>query len=264
MIGNAFSNTAKIRTYATLTTNASGFLVLYFDPAFINDVSTGKTALYYSNNVAIDGVTNVNNFSTGIAAPIPPADTVLKYRLVSAGLKIVPKVSALNYVATALACLDYGDYTPSPALVASTTVPSSINRYTTFSNVINGTGGAKYDLSNPGQAIYYNWYPSDPYSDIYLDVGDFVNDNAGHEIGGSPRFVFAVQDLPAAAKVDIEMVWNVEYLPNPIAKPWLGYTEMAGMTTSQLTKFRESAYDSISYSYDGIYRLPTKMKSVIA
>lgn len=257
-IGETCTSTAHYKTYVNLTANASGNLCIYFDPDYINASAGTYSTLFYCNNSALDGVTPVSGaglWTTSVAAPTPPATTVLKYRLVSAGMKIVPKMSNLNYVATALCCLDYGDIVPTGALSACT--PTSAQAaYTTFLNALNQVGGVKYDLAATGQAIYFNWYPTDPYSEIFIDPADYVVDNQNHEIGGSPKFVCCLQDLYASSKVDVEIVWNIEYLPTPTAKPWLGITPGSSMTPSQLDQLRTMDLPKISLGRAGAINNP--------
>jgi hypothetical protein len=265
-IGNQSSNTAKVKTYFTITSNATGFLVLYFNPRFVQQTGTTNTAFLFNNAATLDGVSLLSptTWTGGQAAPITPANTVLKWRLVSSGMKVVPKVSALNYVATAISCLDYADTTTVLAGSTLNPIPSTINQYLVYNNTINGNGALKFDLSNPGQAIYYNWFPSDPLSDIYIDAGELIADNFGHEAGGSPKFVLSLQDLPPSSKVDVEIVWNIEYLANPVAKPWLGYSPTM-VSNRAITALRESTIiENISYSPDGMFRPPSGVKMVSA
>ena len=241
-IGDSFSNTAKVKSYFNLTANAGGYLMLYFDPNYVASASS-YTAFCYTNHSSLNGSTTLaGSYWYGgptNSVPSPPSSTVLKTRLVSAGMKVVPKISNMNYVATALACLDYGDYGLLPPGITLTTQNANVAQYTSFANIINGCGSQKYDLSNTGQSVYFNWYPVDPLSDIYIDVGNYMIDNATKDAGGSPRFVLGLQDLPANAPVDIEIVWNIEYLAAPTMKSWLGYSP-PGMSNSQFLQIKDA------------------------
>jgi len=230
-VGDSCSNTAKVKSFFNVTANATGKLLMYFDPDFCNSSSSTLTAFIYHNDNSLSGgsVITTSTYSSGGtgSAPIPPSTTVLKTRLVCCGMKITPKVSNLNYVATALACTDYGDYSLSAMSTTALAQPANVQAYTLFSNVMNGNGAVKYNFSNPGQSVVFRWFPIDPISDIYKDAGNYMVDNASKDAGGSARFVVAFQDLPANAPVDVEIVWNIEYLSAPQAKAWLGYTPPA-------------------------------------
>lgn len=227
-IGENYSNTAKVKTYFNLTMNASGKIMIYFDPNWIEAAAGTRTSFLFNNDVTMLGTAALNTATysggpTG-SVPVPPSTTVLKTRLVSAAMKVTPKVSNLNYVGTVLSCIDYGDYDLRTAGSTGNAEFTNVQQYTNFTNIINGNGGKKYDLANPGQSIYFNWYPVDPLSDVFVTAGNFIADSGSDDAGGSPRFVVGLQDFPASSPVDIEIVWNIEYLSAPVAKPWLGYT----------------------------------------
>jgi len=227
-IGDSFSNTAKVHSFFSITANVSGKILIYFDPNFINAPTNTQTSFIYCNNPTLTGTVALVGavFSAGGAqsAPTPPTTTVLKTRLVSAGMKVTPKVSNLNYVATALSCIDYGDYEDKPFNGTGLAETPDIQAYTVFANVLNGNGATKFNLNNPGQSICYRWFPVDPLSDIYVETGNYIVDQNTKDAGGSSRFVCVITDLPASAPVDIEICWNIEYLSAPQAKPWLGYS----------------------------------------
>jgi len=226
-IGDNYSNTAKVVSYFSLTANATGYFFLYFDPNYITGATSPYTSFTYNNSTSLNSVTAVtgSSYSAGGlgSVPIPPTNTVLKTRLVSAGMKVVPKTSVLNFVATALACVDYGDYDLHTVGATLFAAQANVSQYTNFSYIRQTNGGTKYDLSPENNAVYYNWYPTDPLSDVFIDVGNYIVDNQAKDAGGSPRFILGLQDLPANCPIDIEIVWNIEYLANAQMKPWLGH-----------------------------------------
>jgi hypothetical protein len=232
-IGENYSNTAKVKSYFNLACNATGRLFLYADLNYVNSASGGNTAFTFNSDSSLNGSTVLTGATyTGgptNSVPTPPSTTVLKTRLVSAAMKVTPKASSQTYVGTLVSCVDYGDYNLLAQGAVTATQVSNVTQYTAFANILNGNGGKKYDLFNPGQSVYFNWYPVDPLSDVFIDAGNYIVDNNAKDAGGSPRFVCALQDFPAGTPVDIEIVWNIEYLSSPVAKPWLGYTQPVGM-----------------------------------
>jgi hypothetical protein len=248
-VGGSFTCTAKVKSYYSFLSNASGKVLFYVDPNFISkpaDTGTAQTAAFYVNASALDGVTALvgSYYTPGPlnSVPTPPSTTqVTKCRLISAGMKVVAKISALNYVATAITCLDYGDYTLMTAGSGITTQSTSATKYTVFSNILNGVQGQKFDLGISSDAVFFRWLPVDPLSDIFVDAGGWITDSNGQDAGGSARFVIALQDLPASSTIDVEMVWNVEYLPAAIAKPWLsGAQPGSGIPSSEMNAVRDS------------------------
>jgi hypothetical protein len=229
-IGDIYSNVAKVRSYFNLTANANGYFLAVFDPSYIASAKASGTltAFNYCRNATLNGSTaitgtNLWNYGPVGSVPMPPLNTVLKARLVCAGMKVVPKISTLNYVATAITCIDYSDSQIGLATTAFTATDEHAN-YGVFANVMYGNGGKKFDLTptTGNNAIYFNWYPTDPLAEVFIDQGEEIVDIDGHEAGGFQKFVIAFQDLPASATIDFEIVWNIEYLCNPIAKPWAG------------------------------------------
>jgi hypothetical protein len=221
-----FSNTAQPRSIFRLSTNALGNMMIYFDPNF-----TGLgtyTGFSYCNDVTLDGQTLI---TTGLykggpatSAPTPPANTALKCRLVSAAINASVKLSSLNNVGTIVTCHDYGDYSLIPVASAGTNQLAAVQQYTVFSNAIQGNGAHKVDVRGDIVSTSMKWFPVDPLSAVFVDVGEDLIDNAGHEAGGSPRLVFCFESLNngATTVVEFEIVWNIEYLPTPAAKPWVG------------------------------------------
>jgi hypothetical protein len=224
-----YSKCAKPKTTFKLTTNATGNMLIYFDPDFVSDVTTLRTAFLYNNSVIIDGSTPATgaNYSSGpiSSVPIPPVGLVYKTRLVSAAIKATPKLSALNNVGTIIKCVDYGDYTPSAPLTIGTLVAStSVQAYSVFANALQGTGGCKYDLIGENVSVTSTWFPADPAQSIFIDSGGYLVDNNAREAGGSPKIVMCFEALNngAATTIEFEIVWNIEYLAQPASQPWLG------------------------------------------
>ncbi len=229
-IGDIYSNVAKVRTYFNLTANANGYFLAIFDPSYIASAKASGvlTAFNYCRDASLNGSTaitgaNLWNYGPIGSVPLPPLNTVLKARLVCAGMKVVPKISTLNYVATAITCIDYSDSQIGLASSAFTATTEHAG-YGVFANVMYGNGGRKFDLTptTGNNSIYFNWYPTDPLAEVFIDQGEEIVDIDGHEAGGFQKFVIAFQDLPPNATIDFEIVWNIEYLCNPIAKPWAG------------------------------------------
>jgi hypothetical protein len=225
---NIFSNCAKVKSDFQLTCNASGNLFIYFDPDYCASATSGLTAFFFCNQTGLNGQTvqtgAVYNTGGTASVPIPPATTVLKYRLVSAAIKVTSKTSALNVVGTVFACFDYGDYVPT-ATTTATTVSTTTQEYTNFSNILNGNGGKKFDIGigkELSSSIFLTWYPVDPSSAIFVDAGDFLIDSGSDEAGGDPKFVLGFQGFPASSTMDVQIIWNIEYLANPQAKAWIG------------------------------------------
>jgi hypothetical protein len=278
---NIFSNCAKVKSDFQLVTNVSGALFAYFDPDFCaSAVGTSQTSFlffnqqYSSGSVAYTGnvVVTAATYSTGPggSVPVPPASTVFKTRLVSAAIKVTPKISALNTVGTIFACFDYGDYAPLNINQTNDSANATQQEYTNFTNILNGNGGKKYDIGIGGDlatSVYMTWYPVDPLSAVFIDSGDYIVDNNLDEAGGDPKFVLGFQGFPASSNIDVQIVWNIEYLANPIAKPWLG---MGGQGVSKLQSLQAESVlakntknqisdkkleiqpgDAISYSKEG-------------
>jgi hypothetical protein len=227
---NQFSNCAQIKSDFTLNANVSGNLWMYFDPDFCANPTTVLTSFLYCNNAALSGNAPLTGavYNTGplSSVPVPPATTVLKTRLVSAAIKVTPKVAALTITGTIFACFDYGDYMPlTPNITGDSAYNANQQSYTLFSNILDGNGGKKFDIGiGKGQSssVYMTWYPVDPISAVFVDAGDFVVDSGGDEAGGDPKFVLALSGFPSTAACDVQIIWNIEYLASTIAKPWLG------------------------------------------
>jgi len=227
---DTYSKTAKPKTTFKINTNTAGNLMVYFDPDYVANPSSLSTAFFYCNNSALDGATAIPptalDFNTGpvSSVPLPPASIVYKYRLVSAGIKATPKLSALNNVGTVIKCVDYGDYAPMTPGLMNVATSTSVATYTVFQNALQGTGGKKFDLIGESVSVCSIWFPADPAQSIYIDAGDFLVDNVGHEAGGSPKLVMCFEALNGGAltSIEFEIVWNIEYLAPPQTQPWLG------------------------------------------
>lgn len=232
------TRTAKPITTFKLTSNSLGNLLVMFDPDFCNTSAGGLTNFFYVNDSTLTGLTQLNTaiYQTPGAgsAPLPPANTVSRIRLVSAGIKATVKLSELNMVGTAFVCDDYGDLLG--AATSSTTLPAAdvgnMPLYTVFANVIQGNNGYKRDISSIDNCVYWTWYPMDPTAEVFndpaTDVAEIGEGNSGvpsfSSAGSSPKMVIAFESLSngAATVVEFEIVWNFEYVGNPIAVPWIG------------------------------------------
>jgi hypothetical protein len=184
---NQFSNTAQIKSDFVLQTNTLGNLYMYFDPDFCSSPTTVQTSFLYNLAATLTGNTILTTatYNTGpnSSVPIPPALTVLKSRLVSAAIKVTPKVAAINITGTIFACFDYGDYIPQGTAIAATSASNANQEsYTLFSNILDGNGGKKFDIGiGQGQSssVFMTWYPVDPISSVFVDAGDYVVDSGG-------------------------------------------------------------------------------------
>lgn len=248
-IGESYSNSAKIHNYTTISTSGTS-IWMYVDVNYVTRMESPVTTFSYLKTLtgSADPVASTYYYSGGIST-VPAADPEIvdKYRVVSAAIRITPKLSLTNYTATAYSCVDYGDY---PVNVPNTNgridgqvggpnqmsaITDDFKRYFIFSNILSGNGGTLTHLSNMSQSIEYRWFPVDPLSDVYINPGDIIGGIAGVDIGGSPRFVCAFTDLPANTPIDVEFIWNVEYLPTGKAKPWLGYSPSSVSSTEHLS-----------------------------
>jgi len=262
-IGENYSCTAKVVSYFSLPASTNGTFFMYFDPNFIASAGNYKTSFLYNNSASLTGASAISSlYTAGTTATMAtvPSSLVSKCRLVSAAMKVIPKISMLNLVGTALACVDYGDYdlyTPS-SQVASLSLP--LWSFTSFSNIRSAAGGVKYDLTPTDQSVFFNWYPVDPLSDVFVDAGNYMVDNNSKDAGGSPRWVLGLQDLPSGAMIDFEIVWNIEYLPQPTLRPWLGSSPLAPTISEfddakdrlALQKLISNGYIPASYNKGGV------------
>lgn len=225
---DTYTNTAKVHNAFNLQSNASGNLLIYFDADYVNANGNTNTTFFYNNDATLVGNAPLatSTYKSGAAAsvPTPPATTVLKTRLVSAAIKATVKLSALNNVGTIYTCIDYGDYAVQAQSASGLAVSTNIQNYANFANILSSNGGKKIDIIGDVASIYMNWYPVDPFAEVFIDPGSELLDSNSSEVGGDPRFVMGFESLNngASTKVEFEIVWNIEYLANPIAKPWLG------------------------------------------
>jgi len=225
------TRTAKPITSFKLLTNPTGNFVLLFDPDFCSGTGTQTTAFLYCNDVTLTGATQLSGavFQSGppASSPVPPASTVLRTRLVSAGIKATVKLSALNNVGTILTCDDYGDLIPSNTnLSIALGAVGNLGLYTQFQNVLQGNNGRKIDIIGEVAEVCWTWYPMDPTAEIFNDLGQDVGEtgSTSNSSGCSPKAVIAFEALNNGAQttIEFEIVWNFEYVSNPIATPWIG------------------------------------------
>jgi len=239
--GDTSSTTARPGSTFNLVTNASGNLVMVFDPTYVGAGSF--SAFAYNNRSGLDGSSITAATWTGgpvSSAPLPPISTFDKMRLVCAGIKATVNQSSLNIVGTAYTCVMYGDLTPVGVNVLNSSVPDG-DTYQVFANILNGNRGMKFDIDNNHTNVLSVWLPTDPLSEVFLHPNDYINDQAGHPAGGFAKFVIAFQGLPANSPVNIDVVWNFENLATGNARAWL-----QSDSKGPLRKDHEGALDHVT------------------
>jgi len=230
------THTAKPITSFKITSNSAGNLMVYFDPDFANPSTGSYTSFVYNSDGTLSGSASLAT-ATYTPGPIgscvvPPGNTVLRLRLVSCGVKATVKLSELNMVGTVYTCYDYGDSIPAVAgggEQAAANFGPSPQIYSLFQNCIQN-GGTKRDITAKDNSVIMTWFPMDPTAEVFLDPGASIAENGTDPVdsiptsGGSPKMVFCFEALGngTTTTVEFEIVWNFEYLSNPVATPWVG------------------------------------------
>jgi len=90
------SATFSLRTVVPLTTNASGNVAFAFNPCYLNGALGTSTTFTVNNSVTLTGLAPDNNFVGVDAGQNLPADFYVRYRPVSAGLRLYCYPSSNN------------------------------------------------------------------------------------------------------------------------------------------------------------------------
>lgn len=231
-----YSRASKVKSSFTLLANAGGNLLAAFDPDYLS--STGvSTTFMYNNSSGLNG-TAINTFTwNSVVAggqPVCPTATFTKARLVSAGIVATVKLSALNIVGTAFTCIAYENSNlVTSGLIANTAGNADMDNYQNFTNIENGPGGKKFDITDHCPSVNLIWKPVDPLSLTFLAPGGEIMDNVGKEAGAYQKFIIAFSGLAASAPILFDVVENWELVTYGSATAWVGGT-LSGVPSNDI------------------------------
>lgn len=192
----AFSVTRNL----PLITNASGNVAFAISPAFLNNTGSFSTC-GINNSATLLGNADDNFFLAVDLGQSPPSQFYTRYRLVSAGVRLLFTSSNLNSTGFCTASVDFN----TTAAQATGTAIAPYTRYGNFSNTENGAFKQTSSVSN-GSMLQINYIPVDSSSTDFVACGTPVN---GFVITGY------ITGAPASTNVArMDVVFNYEAFVN--------------------------------------------------
>lgn len=193
------SATFSLRSMVTLTTNASGNVAFGFSPFYLADAATANSTFAINNNAALTGTGPSNFFVATAVGQQLPANFYIKYRVVSAALKLYCFPSSNN---------DNGIATISVSFITGTSVavPGTNAAYQQFGdfNLIEN-GYWKTTTTVASREVQEHVYV--PLDDSFLD---YVN-ISGHKQGFN-WVGYISGAAPSSSIARVEVVTNYEAL----------------------------------------------------
>jgi hypothetical protein len=205
---------AHLRSFFTLQTNASGNLLVYFDPQYAT-AAQANTTFIYCNDVTMTNITTISGaVYKSAGTPSTPASVanMERWRLNSGALQACVKVSALNIIGSVIVahtCVPVDVVAPSSPTVTF----ASLNQFTVASGLLQYAHAKEYNINNLESAYQSNWHPVDPSDSIFTNPGGYMVDNTTGDAGASPKILMYFYGLPATSNIEFRIVWNIEYVP---------------------------------------------------
>jgi hypothetical protein len=198
----------------SFTVGASASAIAFvWQPFFLQENGVLLTTLGVGNGLFYNGLTGTTSYTGSTINYNMPSNTITKYRLVSASMRVIPQLSMLNAVgkvsggiiaATTVTPANGG--TPFPITAGSTTDPNT----QIISNVENFSKYGECSLQN-GQTLSLNYAPTD-----MADLDLYQIDTNGLTYGASSTectFYYILSGLPANTVVIAELYLNFEVVP---------------------------------------------------
>jgi len=130
------SATFSLRGILPLTTNATGNVAFTFNPFFLSQSTSQNSTVGINNNVALTGSGSSNFFVATAVGQALPADFYVRYRLVSAGLRLYCYPSSNNDNGIASVSVTFEDIGVGSTTVVTNLGPSA--QFGDFTQIENG------------------------------------------------------------------------------------------------------------------------------
>lgn len=211
---NPPSATFTVRGIVPLTTNATGNVAFTLNPFFIGAPTQGYTGLTINNNVALTGTAS-SNFFTGVPTGQElPAAFYVKFRLVSAGLRLYcyPSSNNDNGIATV------GVTFESMPIIGNGSILTAAAQFGDFNQIENCYFKETTTIASRN-VQEHNYIPIDESFFDYLDVG--VNKNGfawlGYIAGAQPSTTIARLEFVLNFEALLDNQYT-DYLPSDTAE----------------------------------------------
>lgn len=200
----------RLRSSYTCTTNALGNFAFVFNPYQLNSVG-GSTGFLFNNNSSLSGTATSAAFIGVDIGQALPADFYTRYRLVTAGVRLVPTVSDLSSSGVFIGGVAYDDQEYS---IAPGSPDLSASQYAFFSRIDNCYYKAVVPARDTKGYMLRYIPPDDSYSD-FQNVGDVKSGFAflGYGTGLPVSTSVCRLELVMSFESQVDVIYS-DYIPS--------------------------------------------------
>jgi len=194
--------TFSVQRNIQLTTNASGNLAFVLAPFYLT--TTTETACAINNDVSLTGTASSSFFLGQQLGQVVPASMYTRYRLVSAGVKVLFTSSTLNSTGFCTMAVDFDQ--------SRTAIPgfaiSAYAKYGTFNLIENCNYKQTIAVQN-GSSMQLNYIPTDTSMQDFWNIGGLPN---GFQFVG---YITGVQTTAPITVGRLDLILNYEAFVDP-------------------------------------------------